>query len=131
MSKYTSCIPVLGLNTGKCRPENTPYLDTFHAKSWIFGMAEYFQLFVYMSDMEPLFDMFSISGINKCLKIFCHPKFVWENKLFIQFLEWQSAIWNNYNHHNTVKFLNSFVRNSILTFISKPCTRKMSEVQLS
>ena len=23
--------PVLGLNTGKCGPEKTPYLDTFHA----------------------------------------------------------------------------------------------------
>ena len=23
--------PVFGLNTGKCRPENTLYLDTFHA----------------------------------------------------------------------------------------------------
>ena len=22
--------PVLGLNTGKCGPEKTPYLDTFH-----------------------------------------------------------------------------------------------------
>ena len=22
---------VFGLNTGKCRPEKTPYLDTFHA----------------------------------------------------------------------------------------------------
>ena len=25
--------PVFGLNAGKCRPEKTPYLDTFHAVS--------------------------------------------------------------------------------------------------
>ena len=35
MSKYGgisgSYFPVFGLNTGKYRPEITPYLDTFHA----------------------------------------------------------------------------------------------------
>ena len=35
MSKYGvfsgSCFPLFGLNTGKCRPEKTPYLDSFHA----------------------------------------------------------------------------------------------------
>ena len=35
MSKYRAIsgpyFPVLGLNTGKCGPEKTPFLDTFHA----------------------------------------------------------------------------------------------------
>ena len=35
MSKYGvfsgPCFPLFGLNTGKCRPEKTPYLDSFHA----------------------------------------------------------------------------------------------------
>ena len=35
MSQYRvfsgSFFPVFSLNTGKCRPEKTPYLDSFHA----------------------------------------------------------------------------------------------------
>ena len=34
-------------------------------------MAEYFQSFVYMSDMETIRNMVSMSGIGKRLKIFC------------------------------------------------------------
>ena len=38
VSKYGvfSCpyFPVFGLNTGKCGPEQTPHLDTFHVVCW-------------------------------------------------------------------------------------------------
>ena len=62
-------------------------------------MAEYFQSFVYMSDIEPIFNMFSISDINQWLKVSCltwqsNRKPIWKSKLLRQFLKSQK-VWND------------------------------------
>ena len=76
--------------------------NTFH--SWLRATAEYLNAFVYMPDTEHILgttpqrfrEFKNLCGIIDCLEIFIEtPKG----------LETQSAIWSEYKHHNTVKFL--------------------------
>ena len=48
-SFFDPCFPVFGLNTGKYRPEKTPYLDTFHV---VWAWAWFLEYFSFFDDIE-------------------------------------------------------------------------------
>ena len=63
----------------------------------------------------------NLIGIIDCSEIFIEtPKY----------LELQSAIWSEYNHQNTLKFLVCIAPNSAITFVSYPRRIKDEEITL-
>ena len=46
-------------------------------------------------------------------------------------LELQSAIWSEYNHHNTLKFLVCIAPNSTITFVSKAYPGRIKDEEIT
>ena len=73
--------PVFGLNTGKYRPETTPYLDTFHAvdlKSIYFNRCFLTICFISLTKQKYIHKMSMFSNIYPSVKnsnLFYNPKF--------------------------------------------------------
>ena len=103
-------------------------INIFH--SWLRDLEEYLSAFVYMPDIEHILGTTSqrvrefknLYGIIDCSEIFIETP---------EDLEIQTAIWSEYKHHNTVKFLICVAPNSGITFISKAHTRRLSDKKVT
>ena len=100
---------------------NTLCTQMFH--SWIRDMAEYSRSFVFIPDIQTI--------LATTPKRYRHFENLIENLIGITDCSEIFAIWLEYKHHNTLKFLVCVAPTTAITFLSKGYTSRISDNKIT